>query len=406
MKYSPKGFPFHHLFCLRELFIPLFFTPFPSINPSNPIQFLSGWRRRRLRSRRWSTSSARWGWGWSRLLWLSLPFLALFRKVEPGLFDDGRHALLVLAPVFLVQLRRQRIGGRIGIWFVEKRLDGRQDGAHIIRRRPAILKNVQTNGSVRVNYTKYLWMNEWIMKNKERRKECFFVPFGWNILDTNRTVGGLFGYSSVNSSVNLKVPSSKGVSCGLSIIEFLIDIDIVVNTCISIKRKKSFCYPKITAFQIIMLLSVGAPDTPDGGSSWRRLKSRISLLRDGVDIPFFFLLLCLPTFTSFFDTSSFDLIWFEWSVLLLLLLNLWFEDWRDSKESKNRREVSTNRRKAWRRGEESRWRVERWKKVASSTARRRFFFPPLKSFLQYFFNSFIHSQTTFFWYIIFRFIHK
>lgn len=38
---------------------------------------------------------------------------------------------------------------------------------------------------------------------------------GWNILLTNLTVGGLFGYSSVNSIVSLKVPSSNGVSCGL-----------------------------------------------------------------------------------------------------------------------------------------------------------------------------------------------
>ena len=40
-------------------------------------------------------------------------------------------------------------------------------------------------------------------------------PLGWNILDTKRTVGGLFGYSSVNCIVNLKVPSSNGVSFGL-----------------------------------------------------------------------------------------------------------------------------------------------------------------------------------------------
>lgn len=63
--------------------------------------------------------------------------------------------------------------------------------------------------------------------------------FGWNIFDTKRTVGGLFGYSSVNSMVSLKVPSSNGVSCG----------------------------PNMTAFQIIILLSVGAPETPVGGSS-------------------------------------------------------------------------------------------------------------------------------------------
>jgi hypothetical protein len=35
---------------------------------------------------------------------------------------------------------------------------------------------------------------------------------GWNIFETNLTVGGLLGYSSVNSIVSLKVPSSNGVS--------------------------------------------------------------------------------------------------------------------------------------------------------------------------------------------------
>ena len=48
------------------------------------------------------------------------------------------------------------------------------------------------------------------------------------------TVGGLLGYSSVNSMVSLNVPSSNGVSCG----------------------------PNITAFHSIMLLSLGAPLTP------------------------------------------------------------------------------------------------------------------------------------------------
>lgn len=45
-------------------------------------------------------------------------------------------------------------------------------------------------------------------------------------------------------------------------------------------------HPKMTAFQIMILLSVGAPETPDGGSSWSLLKSLINLLRDGVDIVF------------------------------------------------------------------------------------------------------------------------
>ncbi len=41
------------------------------------------------------------------------------------------------------------------------------------------------------------------------------LPLGWNILETNRTVGGLLGYSSEKAIVSLKVPSSNGVSLGL-----------------------------------------------------------------------------------------------------------------------------------------------------------------------------------------------
>ena len=41
------------------------------------------------------------------------------------------------------------------------------------------------------------------------------LPLGWNILDTNRTTGGLLGYSSLNCMVSLNVPSSNGVSLGL-----------------------------------------------------------------------------------------------------------------------------------------------------------------------------------------------
>lgn len=43
-------------------------------------------------------------------------------------------------------------------------------------------------------------------------------------------------------------------------------------------------YPNITAFQSIILLSWGAPLIPAGGSCCRRLKSRISLFLDGVDM--------------------------------------------------------------------------------------------------------------------------
>ena len=50
---------------------------------------------------------------------------------------------------------------------------------------------------------------------KDTQMAASHSPLGWNILDTKRTVGGLLGYSSVNCIVNLKVPSSKGVSLGL-----------------------------------------------------------------------------------------------------------------------------------------------------------------------------------------------
>jgi len=43
-------------------------------------------------------------------------------------------------------------------------------------------------------------------------------------------------------------------------------------------------HPKMTAFQRRMLLSVGAPDTPTGGSSCSRLKSLMSLRLAGVDM--------------------------------------------------------------------------------------------------------------------------
>lgn len=46
------------------------------------------------------------------------------------------------------------------------------------------------------------------------------MPFGWNILETNLTVGGLFGYSSVNSMVSLNVPEVRKESVKKSIYHF------------------------------------------------------------------------------------------------------------------------------------------------------------------------------------------
>lgn len=90
---------------------------------------------------------------------------------------------------------------------------------------------------VKIADTSYVGLHLFCKMSKQIPPSAYTL--GWNMWLTNLTVGGLFGYSSVNSIVSLNVPSSKGVSCG----------------------------PKITAFQIMMLLSVGAPLTPVGGSS-------------------------------------------------------------------------------------------------------------------------------------------
>lgn len=66
---------------------------------------------------------------------------------------------------------------------------------------------------VRIADTSYVGLQRFCSMSRQMPPSAYTL--GWNILLTNRTVGGLFGYSSVNSIVSLKVPSSKGVSCGL-----------------------------------------------------------------------------------------------------------------------------------------------------------------------------------------------
>ncbi len=45
-------------------------------------------------------------------------------------------------------------------------------------------------------------------------EKLFHLPLGWNILETNRTVGGLFGYSSENSIRSLNVPAEADMGSG------------------------------------------------------------------------------------------------------------------------------------------------------------------------------------------------
>lgn len=76
-----------------------------------------------------------------------------------------------------------------------------------------VLKCIYTWIEVSMADTSYVGLH--LFCNISRHIPPSAYTLGWNIFDTNLTVGALFGYSSVNSIVNLNVPSSNGVSCGL-----------------------------------------------------------------------------------------------------------------------------------------------------------------------------------------------
>lgn len=63
---------------------------------------------------------------------------------------------------------------------------------------------------VRIAATSYVGDHRFCKMSKHNSP--FAYTFGWNIFDTNLTVGGLFGYVSSNWRSNLNVPSSNGVS--------------------------------------------------------------------------------------------------------------------------------------------------------------------------------------------------
>lgn len=58
-----------------------------------------------------------------------------------------------------------------------------------------------------------------------------YLPLGWNIFDTNRTVGGLLGYSSVNSTVSLNVPGTEKHT------NTLVDKDRILTTPVAFKNE-------------------------------------------------------------------------------------------------------------------------------------------------------------------------
>jgi len=79
----------------------------------------------------------------------------------PALLDDGRHSLLVLSPVLLVELGRHAVGRAVGVGLVQQGLDGRQDGGHVVRGAPPVLKDVQADASVCVD----VWMKHFADKS-------------------------------------------------------------------------------------------------------------------------------------------------------------------------------------------------------------------------------------------------
>ena len=57
----------------------------------------------------------------------------------PALFDDSLHFLLILPLVLLVQLCSEWVRRRVGVWFIEKTLYGRQYGGYVVCRTPTVL---------------------------------------------------------------------------------------------------------------------------------------------------------------------------------------------------------------------------------------------------------------------------
>lgn len=96
----------------------------------------------------------------------------------------------------------------------------------------------------------------------------------------NLTTGALLGYSSENSSVNLKVPAWQCRTLNRTFQDY--------NTITQHHARKQrlppshgvSSGPNITAFQSIILSLLGDPLTPCGGSLCNLLKSLISLCNE------------------------------------------------------------------------------------------------------------------------------
>lgn len=89
-----------------------------------------------------------------------------------------------------------------------------EDCCHVINGAPLILEDVQADGAICIDCRTSRRSGRSLKTIKELSRLAREVEgslFGWNILDLNFTTGALFGYSSVNSSVSLKVPGGTMV---------------------------------------------------------------------------------------------------------------------------------------------------------------------------------------------------
>ena len=114
--------------------------------------------------------------------------------VSPALFYNGRHTLLVLPLVLLVELSRLAVGRTVGIWFIKQRLRMRGDKhwkwerfrgkhsnlhRHISQTHTHTHTHVMSSGSLSNNssvltfYTRLLWLSEFLFK--VQLCECFLL---------------------------------------------------------------------------------------------------------------------------------------------------------------------------------------------------------------------------------------
>lgn len=78
----------------------------------------------------------------------------LLIRIKPALLDGRFDSPDVLLHVLAVQLRCLSVRRAVWVGVVQETLNGSEDGGYVVRRRPAILENVQTELAIGVD----IWM--------------------------------------------------------------------------------------------------------------------------------------------------------------------------------------------------------------------------------------------------------